>query len=1315
MTVTGNYLCFILSWFIVLVYISPFAVASRLLSPGDFDEFNAIVEDAEIQLPDSLGSSTLKLYNIRCTDFSIGDTNLWSRQQDSRTVQLGVEVTDLDMFCIARYDYSGWLLNGRGDVEVTSRGNDVSVEGLAQSSNFDRVPPTGIEISTCNPTVNINDIDFNGGILGVILNTVERLLRDIMERLIRNQLCSELEQGILSAEGFLDFAKETLDEYNDDADSSSLDPIEVENSLQVPSSVNLLNLQDQESQFGQWVDEALDHVVSYLRTVVSDRNTGETNLKANLLIREHLLEDGALLIEIADLPVDGILYQGHDVVTETTIRLDSVKLVGLDTLIQFDPMATIGRYTLQNRLGWEHLAFELEATIEIKPSSLEDSIIESPSNARILEQVQVILGIDDLLADVSLLSAINQDLLESLQLGSLLQKENALPCLFSTIFRMEVSSFSVQANDIQTPRLDGFVSNGLDRVFSEVMDAAFLLYEKILLDRSPAFFQKDIRPLLNERFLEKYIQDTSCAPFNWEANAMVDFRDLLLPPLDALLAGGTGKEPYGNMFSSFVTPNLKEQVMQVDKLNEQYIRPITKEQSGIEGTLAFESTLFEYKDLEPSALYDKMEFRVSNVRIHNLDTVTGPLNLLDPRDWNILFNTITLDSDGLSQALNVTASVLLSIGGKDSPLRMKNQVDFSISTPSTTVSLGILASMRESSLLNFPLNDVTNAYCWLAALGSWGSDLSIAKADQRSSSVKDLDLSSLSFFIPSFKLDSSCVSCSSPGADFLSQILDEFDQFGLGFHFKERLVNLVEEMMWAYWNDFDADQWLSDAPKFCPHYPEYDPDADTSNQNWPQISKLSIDSFETILAIGIVALQTSLVVSAKNHLLNEEATAGVIYYQVPQYPEDAQIVDWTNLSADMGDWAAFGFEDFRKYLEEPIRGNTKRNAGVTFRANILLRDFILDDEGVFTTDLENVTFEASGFQVAFTRVRVHGLDSISSLEVLIPTGPQRLENRFQIDNLKLEFDVGVTLDGRSEQLQVSYMARDISAQFDLLASVDLNKLREIRLGSIFDMKQIFSCVVSGVQDLRFARLSLSAGTLENPEVSGFFSVEYRESIEWVLESMLDPYREDVLAALPIVFDTTIRNVVNALLPDFVQSTSRQCPSPPEYLEDSLVDFRDLLLSVPSSRSLGGSGRSPYGDLFRTLYDMLNTNVLRTGASNRPLLNDLFRTFTERQSNVTGALSFPGKVLDSQTAIKVAGLEADIGFMLSAVSLEQIDSIGDPLELFQPISEEANLLDNTVSFGVDSKPLTMTGKVLLSFADGGKFAQQTFLDNGTSQT
>jgi hypothetical protein len=308
---------------------------------------------------------------------------------------------------------------------------------------------------------------------------------------------------------------------------------------------------------------------------------------------------------MADFANAGILYKGHDALAKTTIQLDSVRMVGLDTLTQFEPLDNVGRYTLQNQIAWEYLAFELEATIEIKPSTLENSIIASPGDTRVLEQVQIFFGIDDLVADVGLLAAMNQDLLESLRFGSLLQMENIMPCLLSTIFQMELSTFSVEANDILTPNLNGFVSNGLDRVFSDAMDAAFLMYEKILLNASPAFFQKEIRSILNQRFLQDNIVGAACPPFSWtNDDDFVDFRDLLFQPTDALLAGGSGNEPYGDLFSSFVMPNLRQQVFQVESFNSRFVRPFTKEQSGIEGTLSFPSTLIEYVDDEPSPLYD---------------------------------------------------------------------------------------------------------------------------------------------------------------------------------------------------------------------------------------------------------------------------------------------------------------------------------------------------------------------------------------------------------------------------------------------------------------------------------------------------------------------------------------------------------------------------------------------------------------------------------------------------------------------------------------------------------------------------------------
>ena len=322
--------------------------------------------------------------------------------------------------------------------------------------------------------------------MGILLNTAEGLLRDIMERIVENQICNELRDVMESAKSFLEFAKETLDEY-DPSTNIPPNPLILESSLQVPDSVEILDLKDVDTQFGRWFQTAIRESADYLGALAWDPRTGRNDLKANILLRDYLLENGALIIGRNSFPRDGIIYQGHDAVTETEIRLDSVRLVGLDSLTRFDPLTAVGRYTLQNQIEWEYLAFEMKATIDIKPSTLPDSIIEGSGNTRIVEEVDVFFGINDLIADVSLLTAFKQNLLEDIKLGSLLQQENMMSCLLSTLFKMEFSTLSVEASDILSPNIDGFVSKGLDRVFSDAIETGFLLYEKILLRASPAF------------------------------------------------------------------------------------------------------------------------------------------------------------------------------------------------------------------------------------------------------------------------------------------------------------------------------------------------------------------------------------------------------------------------------------------------------------------------------------------------------------------------------------------------------------------------------------------------------------------------------------------------------------------------------------------------------------------------------------------------------------------------------------------------------------------------------------------------------------
>ena len=62
--------------------------------------------------------------------------------------------------------------------------------------------------------------------------------------------------------------------------------------------------------------------------------------------------------------------------TQTTIVVDRVKLIGLDSFTRFDPFEMpTGKYTLQTGMAWEYLALEIDATVTIRPSTLDDSII----------------------------------------------------------------------------------------------------------------------------------------------------------------------------------------------------------------------------------------------------------------------------------------------------------------------------------------------------------------------------------------------------------------------------------------------------------------------------------------------------------------------------------------------------------------------------------------------------------------------------------------------------------------------------------------------------------------------------------------------------------------------------------------------------------------------------------------------------------------------------------------------------------------------------------------------------------------------------
>lgn len=101
-----------------------------------------------------------------------------------------------------------------------------------------------------------------------------------------------------------------------------------------------LNLQGTESIFGDWFNWALQQVGALLGKVVSDsEDPNNSDLGVNIMLRSNIPDEThALVVDLDQLGMDAVLFQGHDRLTESKIILNQIKLLGLDTLTRFEAL-----------------------------------------------------------------------------------------------------------------------------------------------------------------------------------------------------------------------------------------------------------------------------------------------------------------------------------------------------------------------------------------------------------------------------------------------------------------------------------------------------------------------------------------------------------------------------------------------------------------------------------------------------------------------------------------------------------------------------------------------------------------------------------------------------------------------------------------------------------------------------------------------------------------------------------------------------------------------------------------------------------------
>lgn len=185
-----------------------------------------------------------------------------------------------------------------------------------------------------------------------------------------------------------------------------------------------------------------------------------------------------------------------------------------------------------------------------------------------------------------------------------------------------------------------------------------------------------------------------------------------------------------------------------------------------------------------------------------------------------------------------------------------------------------------------------------------------------------------------------------------------------------------------------------------------------------------------------------------------------------------------------------------------------------------------------------------------------------------------------------------------------------------------------------------------------------------------------------IESISGIFGERIKEAVPKIFNGAVRDLLSRYLNDFV--TEAWCPNLTSDVSEAFVDFRQLFAGPNGSRELVETqATNPYGDLFWRLKGLLDAEVLRidpeTGLSS---VNDLvIAKLTEAQSGTRGVVKFEGDLMNTNTRVNVGGLDARVKIRVNGAYIENIDSLGAPLALVEPVENEPHLLNNTATLGV----------------------------------
>lgn len=1292
---------------------------SRQLRIGDFDEFNQLFENASIVLPgpfsktDRVGIFDLDLnvYNVRCYGVNIGDMSISHQAKSSQDIEVLINVLQLDLDCQLDYDYKWGPANGDGKLTVQTDDSSASTTINFFSDDFNTKPPKSSAVSGCVPDIRITRLEFEEDFLSEVLETFQFLVRGVISDSVGEVACEELGSlGTTLVENVLTLASDALEPYQGELTEAESNPLHAEQNLNLPASLKALNFQDTESPISQLMQQAFDSLGSLLETVVPNEDSNQDDLLFNLFLRSFVLEeDGSYTIPASEMPFDSVLFEGHDRITQTTMTLNQVKVLGLDSLAVFDPFNAIGKYTLANKFTWRQIRIEFDINIFIRPSTLNDAILKDPTSPGITERFTVDFGLDNVEVVASLLMLLDEEGIDRLNLGPLLYTEHVLPCILSVVHQTRLTGLTFDLKTFDEPTLNGFISPGIDRVISDSVEAAFSMYTGSLRATLPYVFQTLVRTFVNTNIIDTYMADSAktLCPSVEQVQGYVDFRKFFdndekshgdLPPL------------IKNLFNA--------ELLALDdngkpKINDILIKPFTQAQSGVAGNLEFTADLFGiHSETVPRIGLDSVEIRAFNPSVRNLDSMGAPIDVLKTNDENGFFLENFVKVGTSPDLIEFAMKGLLALSG-DKTLAMHNEVELSVKIGNADLFAGLIAMVDSQKLQSFPLKDIANLDCWLAMLATPQLD---SNGQLKGNTDIGLMLDSLRLTADSMSFDVACTNCTSSSISILPEVFQTLESSGVSDILERRLTDLGLEVASSDYVQAYLNELLVNGALRCPHSPSFVDSSATSKYQVPSFPALPHESLETVAFASSLLLQMATVVIADAHSsYNLEVTNPLDGQNELGEQPNLKLVDFTSFESSVGNWMNDAVGDVLEYIRETV-DDVNSPTGKDIRINSILRSNFLDENGVLDIEFNDIGFGSDDVQISLRHVRVLGLDSVSNMNVMDAIGAQTLQNTWKWNKIgvELEFsllsaDTGVSPAGRAlksiDDITLSLEFGDIDVSLALLLALDIDRLGELQLESLLEIKNILPCILTAAHSAKFSEFQVLAGSIKKFGFTGFKSEELNAAATEASRIILEKYGQKIVGAMPGVFDMTVRALVNNLMQYYMgDGSSIVCPKRSDKsVMSGFVDFRDLFLVAEKARQFGGSGLSQYGNLFSTALGMVEDLIFKVDESTGlSAINDLVvQPFTEAQSNSSGSIRFEGDLFNGNSRVVVGGLDAKVQLRASDVYVDNLDTVGSPIELLRAMMGEPYQLNNTMTFGIESRPVRMGMRFLLSLIGDGK--------------